>query len=302
MSTTKLGLRYERLLLFAAPLTLLSGLLLFMAVAASSQEDQVRARCLDAASEALVPRIEDFKKTKQRVARTKFDEDKRDIDYLYELRIALIPVRITKCETAIEPQIDRWAKVSPEKLIESLRAEASKLRAKPLEYYGITMPEKATLALFGNAVTMAPAVLIQGLQVALAPLLMLWLGSLYNTRVREVLLIKESRHLAELFPHMLNVYPSGRQPEHRRRTRFPNSLRYTAFFMYFLTRTVLLLMFIGPPVGMYLYGIFLLNIEDSVIYLFAAGGIISLFAFSNVIVELAPVHYTKWFQKSAGQP
>jgi hypothetical protein len=302
MSATKLGLRYERLLLFTAPLTLLSALLLFLAIAASSQEDQVRARCLDAAGEALQPQIGALMQAQQKPApKTRLDSEIRQIEYVHDLSIALIPIRIGKCGANIEAQIDRWAKLTADKIIPSMKEEATKLRAKPLELYGVAMPEKVSLSLMGNAVTLAPAALIQALQVALAPLLMLWLGSLYNTRVREVLLIKESRHLAELCPHMLNAYPSGRFPEPRRKVLFPNMFRRTCSFLYFLTRVALLVMFVGPPVCMYLYGLYLLNFEDSPIYLIASGAVIALFALSNVMVEGAPSHYAKWFQKSANQ-
>ncbi|MEJ8813421.1 hypothetical protein WKW77_20205 [Variovorax ureilyticus] len=298
----KLGLRYERLLLFTAPLSLLSALLLFLAFAASSQEDQVRARCLDAAVEVLQPRVEELIKTFRRpVEKTKLAIDLKQIDYVHDLSVALIPARVGKCGSSIEPQIERWTKMPPEELVPAIKGEAAKLRAVPLQLYGVSMPDKASLSLLGNPVTIAAPTLIQALQFALAPLLMLWLGSLYNTRLREVLLVKESRNLAQLFPHMLNVYPSGRLPEPRRRVRFPNLPRLTICFLYFCTRVALLLMFIGPPVFMYLYGVFLLNIEASPLYLFLPGIVIFLFAITNVAAEAAPAHYTKWFQKGAGE-
>ena len=104
------------------------------------------------------------------------------------------------------------------------------------------------------------------IQVSLTPVLIIWLGSLYNTRYRETLLIGKTNSVVAVFPHLINVYPAIDIPTLKKRIRIaywisPNQLVQA---MYALTRVCLIAFVITPAVGCYLASLFLLPIEGTV--------------------------------------
>lgn len=135
------------------------------------------------------------------------------------------------------------------------------------------------------------------LQVSLAPVLMIWLGSLYNTRYRESLLIGKANDIAAIFPHLINVYPAGDIPALRKRSRLAYWIPPTLVIrgMYSLTRVGLIAFVVAPTIGCYLASLFLLPIEGITWLSILSGSLVGLFGLSVVAVELLPWHVGKIF-------
>jgi MFS family permease len=167
--------------------------------------------------------------------------------------------------------------------------------------YGVEMPEKATMSIFGTPLTMELLTLTRALQVALAPALLLWLGSLYNTRQRETLYVREMRDVRQLFPHIVNVYPVGEFAPMRRKswaTYYWNV--FIIFGLYPILRMVLVALFVGPPVIFYLLSIYHMPGDDqNRWYYLCVSAAVIIFGLANLLAELLTWHLGKHFVEKA---
>lgn len=301
MQPSAIGRRFERLLFFAGPLALICLLMLFVAYSSEEQEDRRRAKCLRAVVEVLVEGQDSLEAA--RASSNKLSADRAALDHWLALRKVLIPweVRNAQCVQYL-PKLELGDKIpSAKDLIERLSKEAAALLAKPLSLYGVELPERATIGVFGTPIRMELQTLVRVLQVALGPILVLWLGSLYNTRHRETLFIGQLSDVRGLYPHLINVYPVW-----LRGTANWNALRkrsWTKYAMYrygepalfVLVRVALLSIFVAPPVAFYIGSLFLLGAGPYSIVFTAIGFVVTLFALGNFICELLPWHAGKRF-------
>ncbi|WP_156179815.1 MULTISPECIES: hypothetical protein [Delftia] len=303
MSTHKLGLRYERLLFFSAPLTAACFLVLFVALGSDQQVERKLAKCLKSAVVAI----------KENASTLDESYSGKDVairgdkigSYLLALRYVLIPVEInTRCEAFFsisDSKSKDWSK-PPIDLIKSIDLRIVALEKQPLSFFGIEVPERATISVFGTPIKLDLNTLVIFLQLALGPMLLLWLGSIYNTRNRETLFNSRANELSGLYPHLVNVYPvllgeraaGFRTPSKKDWVRYVLD-KYGVSILFAVTRVVLLLIFILPPVGAYISSLFY-TVTDGYGYLnLLAGGIIFVFAFMNVGAEFTPWHFNKRF-------
>lgn len=294
MSLSILGRRYERLLFFAAPLSLASVLILFVAFATETQKERATARCYE--NGAKLPATEAAKS-----AWSDFIVAKRSalamIAYQYNLRqLLIIEGRLASdCYTPLLDEIVPRAKEGPQALILSLQQEAARLSATPIKYPGVEIPEKANMSLMGTAIAIDLTLFARLLQVVLAPLMLLWLGSLYNTRYRESLLIENAKLVTDVFPHLINVYPAIRYPEPRRRSYLQPYYKHIFAFIYACVRAGLLLMFVGPAVLAYSASIILLSANNYSTLIACLAVLVVLFASALLLCEFFPWHYNKTF-------
>lgn len=301
MSASKLGLRYERLLFFSAPLTAICLLVLFVAMASDQQEERKNAKCLRHAVTGINSYKEELVKA--------FNKERAQIgdnstkDYLLALRYVLIPIEIrNRCDTFFKissGESKEW-NLTPERLISNLEDKIANLEKKPLSFFGIEAPDKATINIFGTPIKMQLGVLVRFLQIALAPLLLLWLGSLYHTRHRESLFISKAQEVDAIYPHVVNVYPVlvGSKTEGFKSLRKKNWIEYfldkyavAAFFA--LIRVFLLLIFISPPVISFVWSLFY---ADDIYINMIAGGLVFIFAMINIFSEFSLWHYNRRFK------
>jgi hypothetical protein len=295
MSSSTLGRRYERLLFLAAPLSLASLLLLFVATATTSQQERIAGRCYDAVAAALEAKNGDlivaWDATKP-VTKSPY----WGADYKFAVQKVVIYARLgTHCYNTIYKQIDRRYRQSPTEMISSLKQDAISIAKLPLEFRGVELPDRATLGLMGTTIKIELMTFVRVLQVVLAPLMILWLGSLYNTRYRESLLIGSAKLVSDVFPHVINVYPAVGYPQPRKKSWVQYHLQSIFALVYAGIRIALLLLFIAPPVAAYIASLFLLD-SDEYRYLFMAMGlVVAIFAFTNTIAEFLPWHYKKVF-------
>lgn len=304
MSANLIGRRFERLLFFAAPLAVASLLVMFVALASDQQEERKRAKCLRSVVETINVHQADLEQAQQ--GRRVVIRGTATTDYWLALRFVLIPWEVTnpKCVQHYPAFNDKAKLATPKALMEKALTEAAALESKPLSLYGIELPEKATLSLLGTPIKMDLTTLVRVMQFALAPVLVLWLSSLYQTRHRETLLIARLSDVSALYPHLMNVYPvslrgdAAWEPPRRKSWSKFLFLKYCLPAICALTRISLLSVFIGPPIGFYFSSIYLLRGDDFSIVSAAMGIVVGFFAFATAVSEFLPWHVQKRFRVS----
>lgn len=169
--------------------------------------------------------------------------------------------------------------------------------------YGIELPESATVSVLGAPIKVELPALARIMQVVLGPVLLLWLGCLYNTRHRETLYIARMTDVRQLYPHLVNVYPtSWRDVGEGRLPRKKSWLKYgwerygiSAYFV--LMRLTLVSAFVGPPTAFYAISLFRLTlVTNQYAGLIAGiGFLVAVFGFGIALCEAFPWHVNKRF-------
>lgn len=298
MTSDQLGRRYERLLFLSGPLTLVAAMVLLVAFSSTTQNERVLATCFDVASKT----IRDNKEALNIYWRT-YEQEKRKSkyavnSYMFELsKVWISPGISSGCYDEIHPILEQAAETPPVKIIENFDSRVKQLRATPLQFRGIEIPEKVEISIFATNIKINLESFTALLQVSLAPVLIIWLGSLYNTRYRESLLVGKANDIAAMFPHLINVYPAGDIPIPRKRSRLAYWLPPAKIIpaIYSLIRVGLIVFVIAPSVGCYLISLFLLPIEGLGWLSFIIGLLVVIFAASVVTAEILPWHVMKIF-------
>lgn len=295
MLTINLGRRYERLLFAAAPLCFFSMILLFIAIASTTQKDRVTAQCYE--QEAVVINKNESSLEKEWLKAQPVTKDSTWAPW-YRLDLVMSATdssTTTDCFQIINAEMDERYRNSPADIAIKLDQDAAVLNAKPLALYGVEIPEKSTINIFGIGINISLTTLSRIIQITLAPLLILWLGSLYNTRYREAIEIGEAEKLSEIFPHVINVYPVTRFPNPRKRNYLTRYFRTFNALMYTLTRVALLGVFVVPTVVAYDLSLYMLHSDAYTFLLFLAGFLVSTSTLTVIVVEFMPWHYNKIF-------
>lgn len=296
MSIQKIGIRYERLLILAAPITFACILVAFIAVASEAVTDKKNADCYESAALLVEKNVHDLEakwNQRQKIGKVEFANE-----YVDALARYMISGLGSRCEYKIGTQ-DTNKSISPGEFAEKLKLEAKKIREesakKPVRSYGIEMPEKVKIEFFGVGITINILTLAQVLQLTLAPILILWLGSLFNTRYRETTLIESAASISQLYPHCINLYLNGKIPELRKRSRLGYYLRVAFPYVPTVFRILLLSIFVVPPTVLYCAGLVYLGSEEYIFLPFAAGTLVVCFASANLLSEMNPWHSGKRF-------
>ena len=293
MTLSTLGRRYERLLLFAAPFSFATLLILFVAFATETQKERSTARCYESAASLL--------ETKYELANSawvNFVLNKKSalakIEYEFQLRKLLIDVTLgSSCYRPIIEEISQRTSGDLKALISGLQLDAKRLFTTPIKYPGVEIPEKATISIMGTSLSIDLTLFASLLQVVLAPLMLLWLGSLYRTRYSESLLIEKASSVTDVFPHLINMYPAVRYPEPKRRSFIQPYIKGWFAFIYACIRIGLLSIFIVPVTTAYLTSMILLNSSSYFALFVCLGILVTLFAASLVLCEFLPWHFKK---------
>jgi len=299
MESESYGLRYERLLLFAAPLTAAAFVVLAVALASATQADRIKASCYETAAEEIESKISILASQWELAKPVKAGYWGGDYRLAFQ-KLFIHRFLGTQCYAILNDEVDRRYREPPGAIAQKLRADAASLRAQPLKLYGIDMPDRASFVFGESKVSVDLLTFTRALQIVLFPLLLLWLGSLYNTRYREGILNYGKRDISQIFPHVLNVYPVGKYREPRKRDAFaPYRPRIDAF-IFTSVRVGLLSLFIGPAVGAYLASLWLLS-EAKYLPAFGVTGLtVMIFLLMNYLGEFWPWHFNKVFPPPAG--
>lgn len=296
MSLQKLGLRYERLLILSAPISLACILVTFVAIASDAATYKQKAACFDQALaflESNKNELKEFWEEREMIGNVMFANK-----YVSETSIRSIGKIDYGCDRDILRQNTNTA-LSPEKFSEFLKTQLDKIRAeseaRPVRSYGIEIPQKATISIGGIAITTNIVTAAQAMQLILMPILLLWLGSLFTTRYRETILIESAKTIYDLHPHAMNLYLNSEIPQIRKKSWC--SYYGIIIIRYFPTifRVFVLSIFILPPTIFYCFSLFFLGAIDYVWISIISGTLVSLFSLVNLIGELQAWHSGKTF-------
>ncbi len=298
MTPDQLGRRYERLLFLSGPLTVVAVLVLLVAFSSTTQAERVLARCLEIAVKTLNENRDQLDRHWNAYVEVKKKSKYFVNNYKYELtKVWVSPGISAGCYKEVEPLLEQGSDTPPSKLIHDFGSRVSQLRSTPLQFRGIEIPQRADIGMLGTNIKISFESLTALLQVSLAPVLMIWLGSLYNTRYRESLLIGKANDIAAMFPHLINVYPAGDIPALRKRSRLAYWIPPTQIVraLYSLTRVGLVAFVIAPAIGCYLASLYLLPIAGITWLSILSGFLVAVFGLSVIAVELLPWHIGKMF-------
>jgi hypothetical protein len=287
MST--IGLRYERLLFWAAPITLAACAVFIANLGYNTQQERLDATCYDKAANAIKDHEQDFSNRWRQVEKDRKREGDRSVESTYynrDISVMLIYAIHSECWQLINDQKIELIQ-NPSKLIELFTNNSETLKKKPIRMYGIEIPDTATVSVLGTSIKIAIGTFIQALQVALAPVLLLWLGSLYHTRLREALSLKKIDSILSVYPHVINVFPTGTYPALRKKNFWLYHAPTINATFHYLVRLSLLLVFIAPSVILYISSLTFQPIfTDWSINLFI-GFWISIYSLGILLMELS---------------
>ncbi|QDH64172.1 hypothetical protein [Pseudomonas azotoformans] len=281
------GIRYERLLFWAAPITLAACAVFVSTVGYNTYEDRVAANCFDSSADVIKANLKEFSEQWNgvRLEQEKIKYRGRlSINYDKDVTRKLIYGTEFNCWQRLkinEYSFDR----DPELLIKDMQSLAADLRKQPIKMYGIEIPDVAVIGLAGTKIQIAMANFIQALQVALAPMMLLWLGSLYHTRFREITAFKTHDNILGVHPHVINVFPVGYYPDLRKKSWFKSRVPYLWGAYFFSIRSSLVLCFIAPATVFYVASLFYQPIFGYWALNVFAGLGVSVYAFGVVIIE-----------------
>lgn len=282
------GVRYERLLFWAAPITLAASAVFIAALGYNTQEERVSAKCYESAAGVITINKSSLDNDWIKVV----GEQKKgsrshseEIDYVKNVSIKLIYGTAISCWSLIDAK-DYNLRQEPSKLIQGFSSYAQELRIKPVKMYGIEIPDTATISVTGTKIQIAMATLIQVLQVALAPIMLLWLGSLYHTRLREIEVYKGKNDILIAHPHVINVFPFGYYPDLRKRNFIKSKAPLIWGAMFFLVRASLISIFVAPSVILYLGSLFYQPIFTYWPINIFSGFWVVMFAFGILVMEI----------------
>jgi hypothetical protein len=296
MTIRQLGLRYERLLILSAPISLACILVAFIAVASEAATGKKNADCYDSAASIVEKNIKNLEikwGQREKIGKVEFANE-----YVNALSTYMIYGIGPRCDYKVGSQ-DTNKAIAPTDFAEKLKLEAKNIREesakKPVRSYGIEMPEKANIAFFGTTITINALTLAQVMQLTLGPILLLWLGSLFNTRYRETILIETAISISDLYPHCINLYINARIPELRKRSILGYYVKLAFPYIPTIFRILLLAIFIVPPTILYCASLYFLGFDDYMALNITAGLLVFSFAFINLVSEMNPWHAGKTF-------
>lgn len=320
------GLRIERLLYLAFFLVLLCCLEIYLA-AAAAYFSAANTRSLDVAIEAVEkdraelsrlfdlqsrPAIPDTAREQRTAAmRQKLGlppaekEEMTRESYKQRLEKLLIPLpRVWELQAQLADVFD--SKNSPDEILAKLRSvRASKIPDKGT-ILGVETPRLLVLQYGSADFRFSAQPLATGLLIALYPLCVVWVGSFYITRQRELLTMRQLVDYKETFPHVLNFLAVDFSGFHRSiglQTSRKN-IRFNLMLSAALTtsvRCLLLIMLVAPIVGGLAYSSFKLFdllsppigvwIVTGAVFLF-----VSLLSFSLVVQEAIALRGKKFYE------
>lgn len=279
------GLRYERLLFWAAPITLAACAVLIITLGYNTYEDRRNANCYEQA--ALLIQGDKGLLESWSKAQAESKQEKSKAPYIMfggEVAKKLIYGVNNSCWSLI----DKWDDLqrSPDSLISDLKGMAAELRKKPIKLYGVEIPDVATIGLAGTKIQIAMSSLVQALQIALAPVMLLWLGSLYHTRQREITGIKHADNILSIHPHVINVFPVGFYPEMRRRNWFRSKAPVMWAASFAVIRISLVAIFIFPSSAFYISSLFYQPVLGYWLLNWFAGFWVAVYLFGTLFIEV----------------
>jgi hypothetical protein len=286
--TPEIGKRYERLLLFTAPLTLAAIMVWLIALGSTRAASYHEGRCYGAAAKVLNPKLDTLKKAWLHAQPKKKSQS---ISYSYRDKMTDLLIDSAaldhECKILLIQTKTQLKDEDPDKVIAALEHKYNELTENPLEMYGVKIPTKPTVDLLGNKLQVELSTSVLVLQIVLLPALLMWLASLYHTRYREAYLIGKSTHIVDVYPHVINVLPTGQLPRtfNRKAMTKESDIRFLCG-LYTFIRICLLSAFILPAIVAYVASLYLTATLATGPFAFVAGLVVCVFTLSALLLEL----------------
>lgn len=309
MQTEVLGKRYERLLFFAAPITLAAAMVALASIGSATLEDRIRARC-HAATVRLLEPLKDQLILLWKIASIK--DGKKDIwmpsPSLEAYRNSLVePLKGGGIDiSCFGDKVGFFYAInqknlkdnSPDLIISKFKSEGIELESRPLVMYGVELQSSTTYDLIGAKVKVQLSTLVQIAHGVLFPIFLIWLGSIYATRYRETFAIHRAASVVDVYPHVVNVYVVKPNSSRLRKESISYEKLKGACIFYGLLRLFYAGLIIAPPVVAYIYALVITYTDQSLIAgLMTMVCVITVIIFTlfAIFVEVAGWHLYKWF-------
>lgn len=294
-----IGRRYERLLLASAPLTLASAIVMFVALATTQTEQGTYGACLSEALDAMElakPKLDQFveKSGEKFVVKSK-DEIEHGVS------VSMLKYKTShSCWNLLDADFDKFKKHPLQYSILDVRKIVQQLHAQPVQYLGIELPDKASISIFGTTITVALRTFATLLQFLLVPVLVLWIGSLLNTRNVEILNIAHAAKIEDVFPHVVNAYAASFEWSTVRRIKTKPWLarvgRELSFLFVASIRAGFVAVFVVPPTAALLVSLWVSSRPGLWFVYYMTGAIIGMFTVIVLLIEFFGPHYRKQFR------
>lgn len=253
MQTNDFGKRFEKLLFLSIPITLAAFFVLLVSSSSNLKIENSPLNCFQDFAVALTKNaaeIDESWKFSQPITQSKYWGG----DYKYELTKALISIKnYSFCYDLLNSVLQQQFKRSPKDFLEMISKKIEELQKSPHNFAGFEIPKIIKLNFFSAEFKINVSDFTKIIQILLAPIFLLWLGSLYNTRYREIIEIEKIENLSKVFPHALNLFHVSyfkiNRSKYKTLLYFPNFV----FFVYATTRVIFLALFVLPSVFSYLY-------------------------------------------------
>lgn len=322
----ELGKRVERLLYFGAIVLALCLIEVYLATTAKYMQsnnpaavlalvEQVRAReesllalykaqqSLEEALEARI-RASQVEETRARLGLPAETDERRDAkSYSQAIRDL---VRSVAREVGFEAERalqDVAVDKPPDEIIAALEERYNALKNQPVFVWGIETPIMVPVT-YGRAQYQVPAsVLAWGLFLALGPILVVWGGSFYHTRQKELLVIIQADQFVSIFPHVLNTFPVEpvNHPEQFQPRGKPRDLgRQRAFERFFLPvrRSLLLALIMAPMTISFGYSaVQLVSLQQVSVWLLIAIAFVVIVLFVQLLCTIAQEWLLTWSKR-----
>ena len=188
------------------------------------------------------------------------------------------------CRGYLNKHLSDYVYLEPAELIKHLNSDSEKLKSSQISLYGIDVPDHTTVNIFGTNIGVELSTVVQAVQIVLAPILVIWIGSLYTTRFREVISIAAKPDITQTFPHILNIY-STQTHEVEGKVKFVRYLNSVRKKSYIPLRIALTSLFLCPPIVAYAMGMYYSPLFRSSILSVVTIVAISLFGLGVLYLE-----------------
>ena len=194
----------------AGPISLVCIIIFFISIASSNDKPRVEERCRNMAISVLGNVEPKLDKAWIESSKAK-PHSMASLNYKLALQNAWIYGALqTRCFDIINGILEKNANIAPNNLLSFLRSQAAKFKKTtddtPLQYWGVEIPGTAQINIFGTNISISANSLAVALQITMFPIILLWLSSLYNTRVREILVLDRLSEPQDIFPHITNLF------------------------------------------------------------------------------------------------
>lgn len=107
----------------------------------------------------------------------------------------------------LRERVETFGAMPPSEIRKQLEQWRLEVSQQPKRFYDFQIPSNVALDVVGNRITSPITAVVALLQIALGPVLFIWLTSLLCTRAKELQLARHANINAMLFPHILNSFP-----------------------------------------------------------------------------------------------